>query len=434
MPCENIGLCGGCTFRDLSYIEQVKYKENKVKDSLSIFFDADTEFQNIIESPLTFGYRNKMEFSFGDDKRDGPLNLGMHQKSSFYNILNANNCDLISSEMKEVVSKTIFFFRKKNISYYHKKRFTGYLRNLIIRKSFYENKLLLNIVTSAFTSANTNEQVCANVNDKVGMNAQCCKDEAEQTHIIDLDELSLLNEYVEYIKSDYISGILHTTNNQTSDAVKCDNIECLYGEDYITEKVCDIYFKISPFSFFQTNTLCANLLYQKTKEFAISDNNNQDKILYDLFCGTGTITQIMSKYFKKVIGVEIVEEAVEKAKVNAILNEITNVEFILNDVNKFIDDVVNVITKNDIKEPSISQICIPDIIILDPPREGIIEKTLHKILSMKTKRLIYISCKLHSLERDTSIIINAGYKLKKICPVDMFPWTDNVETVALFEL
>ena len=393
MSCENIGLCGGCTFRDLSYEEQITYKENKVKETLSKYFDANTEFQNIIKSPLIYAYRNKMEFSFGDDKKDGPLNLGMHQKRSFYNILNANNCDLISDEMKEILSKTLIFFRGKGISYFHKKKFTGYLRNLIIRKSFYENKILINLVTTS-----------------------------------DINDNQLLSDYVNHIKADYISGILHTTNNRTSDAVKCDKLECLYGVDCLTEKVCDIYFKISPFSFFQTNTYCAEKLYNKAKEFALSDTDNKDKVLYDLFCGTGTIAQIMSKEFKRVIGVEIVAEAVEKAKENAVINNINNVEFLTYDVNKFIDLIVN-----DVKDET-TTLYKPDILILDPPREGIIEKTLYKILSMKPQRFVYISCKLQSLERDADIILKDGYKLKKICPVDMFPWTDNVETVALFEL
>ena len=392
--CNNIGLCGGCTFRDLNYQQQIEYKENKVRDALSKYFDLDTEFQSIVPSPLTTAYRNKMEFSFGDDKKDGPLNLGMHQKRSFYNILNATECDLISEEMKEIVSKTLFFFREKNISYFHKKRFKGYLRNLVLRKSYYENKILVNLVTSS---------------DFVGANA-CGA-------LISIDENQLLSEYVDYIKSDYIAGILHTVNNQVSDAVKCEEIKILYGVDYLTEKVCDIYFKISPFSFFQTNSLCASKLYEKAKEFALSGNDYKDKVLYDLFCGTGTIAQIMSKEFKKVIGVEIVPEAVNKAKENAILNNITNVEFLCDDVNKYIDNIDNA-----------------DILILDPPREGIIEKTLNKILSLKPQAIVYISCKLQSLERDSAIILKGGYKLRKVCPVDMFPWTDNVETVALFSL
>lgn len=419
--CENIGLCGGCTFRELSYQQQIEYKENKVRISLSQYFDVDTEFQTIVPSPLTTAYRNKMELSFGDDKKDGPLNLGMHQKRSFYNILNADNCDLISDEMKEVVSKTLLFFREKGIRYFHRRTFRGYLRYLVLRKSYYENKLLVNLVTSSDLSYRDEViNYSSEIND--------CRGEVPKSQIVGanacraltpMDENQLLSEYVEYIKNDYIAGIIHTINNQVSDAVKCDDMKLLYGVDYLTEKVCDIYFRISPFSFFQTNSLCAEKLYLKAKEFALSDNGCKDKVLYDLFCGTGTIAQIMSKDFKKVIGVEIVSEAVEKAKENAELNNIINVEFLCEDVNKFIDTV-----------------CMSEdnILILDPPREGIIEKTLNKILSMKPQTLVYISCKLQSLERDAALILQAGYKLKKVCPVDMFPWTDNVETVALFRL
>lgn len=389
MSCKYIGLCGGCNFRELSYEEQLQYKQNKVKSLLEKYFIDDTEFQDIIASPLIYGYRNKMELSFGDDKKDGPLNLGMHQKRSFYNILNADNCDLISDEMKEVVSKTLFFFREKGFRYYHRRIFKGYLRYLVLRKSFFENKLLVNIVTSS--DYNYDKQT----------------------------EEEVLNEYVDYINKDYIAGIFHTINNQVSDAVKCDDIELLYGTDCLTERVCDIYFKISLFSFFQTNSLCAEKLYLKAKEFALVDDDSKDKVLYDLFCGTGTIAQIMANDFKKVIAVEIVAEAVEKAKENAFINNITNVKFICEDVNKYIDTLL-------FDESG--------TIILDPPREGIIEKTLNKILLMTPKRIVYISCKIQSLERDAELILKAGYKLKKVCPVDMFPWTDNVETVALFTI
>lgn len=390
MACENIGLCGGCHFRELSYEEQLQQKQNKVRLALEKYFDKDIDFQDIVPSPLIYGYRNKMELSFGDNIKDGPLNLGMHQKKSFYNILNADKCDLISDEMKEVVSKTLLFFREKNFKYYHRKTFKGYLRYFVLRKSYYENKLLVNLVTSS------------------------------DYNYKDKNEDDLLREYVEYIKNDNIAGILHTINDHISDAVKCDSIKLLYGVDYLNEKVCNIYFKISPFSFFQTNSLCAEKLYMKVKEFALNNDTYGKAVLYDLFCGTGTIAQIMSQYFDKVIGVEIVKEAVEKAKENAIINNITNAKFICDDVNKYIDTLVNNVSAN-------------YTLILDPPREGIILKTLNKILTMKPQRITYISCKLQSLERDTEFILNEGYKLTKVCPVDMFPWTDNVETVALFE-
>ena len=400
MKCENIGLCGGCTFRDIDYDNQLKLKQDKVKNALEKYFDDNTEFQNIVASPLQQGYRNKMEFSFGDNVKNGPLTLGLHQKKSFYNILNANNCDLVTDDIKEVISKTLKYFSEKNINYFHKRTFKGYLRNLVVRKSFYENRLLINLVT---TSDYNNNYIA---------------------------EDDLLNEYVNIIKNDNIAGILHTINNQVSDCVKCEKLKFLYGEDFLTEKICGIYFKISPFSFFQTNSLCAEKLYEKIKQFAIFDNEEDNKktILYDLFCGTGTISQIMSKEFSKTIGVEIVEEAVEKAIENAKINNIDNAIFLSLDVNKFIDDIVNNNFYIDSEKITINN---NDVLILDPPREGIIEKTLNKILSLQIKKIVYVSCKLASFERDLLIFKNEGYKLIKVCPVDMFPWTDNVETVGL---
>ncbi len=405
--CDKIGICGGCIDRNLTYDEQLKNKQDMVKnlidearEKIEVQYDIklnDYIFEDIITSPNIFKYRNKMEFSFGDDKKDGPLTLGMHQKKSFYNVVDAVNCDLISDDMKSILSITLDFFKNKNIKYFHKRTHIGYLRHLVLRKSFYENNIMINLVTT--------------------------------TQIDQNYEKELLSEYVDILiknqnKYNYnIKSIIKTTNNSLSDAVKVDSMDILFGDEYIVEKLFDYKFKISPFSFFQTNTLGAEKLYNKVKSYLI-DNETNDKfdLVYDLYCGTGTITQVVSDVCKKVIGVEIVEEAVDKAKENADYNNISNVQFICADVNEYVKT-----NKTDLNIDNKNL-----AIILDPPRDGVNKNALSTVLQFGAKKIVYISCKIQSLARDYEYFNNYGYDLIKVCPVDMFPWTKNIETVAMF--
>jgi 23S rRNA (uracil-5-)-methyltransferase RumA len=209
-----------------------------------------------------------------------------------------------------------------------------------------------------------------------------------------------------------IKGILHTINDSMSDMVQSDETKVLHGTEHINEKLVDLNFDISPFSFFQTNTLGAEKLYDVVRQYI---GNTKDKIIFDLYTGTGTIAQIMSPVAKKVIGVEIVEEAVVKAKENASLNGITNCEFIAGDVLKVVDDLEEE----------------PDIIILDPPRSGIHPKAINKITSFTPETFIYISCNPKALLVDLPVFIEAGYEVKKAVAVDMFPMTGHVECVVL---
>lgn len=404
--CDKIGLCGGCINRDLTYDEQLKNKQDMVKNlidgarnNIEIEYNkklTDYIFEDIIPSPNIFKYRNKMEFSFGDDKKDGPLTLGMHQKKSFYNVVDAVNCDLIDDDMKTIVSITLDFFKNKNITYFHKRTHIGYLRHLVLRKSFYENNIMINLVTTSQFDKN--------------------------------DETKLLSEYKDILinsqeKYKYnIKSIIRTVNDSLSDAVKVDRMEILFGDEYLVEKLFNLKFKISAFSFFQTNTFGAEKLYEKVKSYLLDNEiNNKFDLVYDLYCGTGTISQVISDVCKNVIGVEIVEEAVNKAKENAELNNIHNVQFISNDVNEYVkSNKINLIDNNN------------SAVILDPPRDGVNKNALSTILQFSAKKIIYISCKIDSLVRDYEYFNNYGYDLIKLCPVDMFPWTKNVETVALF--
>ena len=213
-----------------------------------------------------------------------------------------------------------------------------------------------------------------------------------------------------------IAGILHTKNDSVAEAVKNEGTEILYGQDYFYEELLGLKFRISPFSFFQTNSLGAEVLYQTAREY-IGDSLDEkaEKTVYDLYSGTGTIAQILSPAAKHVIGVEIVEEAVEAAKENAQLNQLKNCDFIAGDVLKVLDSIEEK----------------PDFIVLDPPREGIHPKALEKIIRYGVDRMIYISCKPTSLQRDLEVLQAQGYVVERICCVDMFPGTVHVETVVL---
>ena len=419
--CPYFGLCGGCAYQTMSYENQLALKEGMVKKLLDKALrnqksiDAGTDdisgnsaeasqdtyiWEGILPSPVINGYRNKMEFTFGDEYKDGPLALGLHKKGSFHDILNVSGCEIIGSDWSKILDYSLAFFTDKNVPFYHRMRHEGVLRNLVIRQSKATGEFLINLVTSTQW-------------EKYGINVN----EILESYAAGIVALSQEADF-----EGNIAGILYTENDSLGDVVQCDRIECLYGKDYITEEVMGLKFKISPFSFFQTNTKGCEVLYSKAREYIMSmksmsgdDSNDRGKVVFDLYSGTGTIAQMMSPAAGKVIGIEIVAEAVEAAKENAKLNGLDNCEFIAGDVLKAIDLVEDK----------------PDVIILDPPRDGINPKALDKILAFGVNEMVYISCKPTSLARDLEIITERGYRVVKACAVDQFPGTNHVETVVL---
>ncbi len=382
--CPHFGICGGCTYQTLSYENQKKVKEEQVRSLLETVV-KDLPWEGIKESPIEFEYRNKMEFSFGDEVKDGPLTLGLHKKNSFYDIVQVTGCKIVRRAYNQIVELVVNFFKEREIPYYKKKSHEGYLRHLVVRSSIKTGNILINLVTSSQMEVDLAPLV-------------------EQ-----LLKLSSSREF-----DGKIVGILHTVNDSMADIVQKDAMHILYGKDYFYEYLLDLKFKISPFSFFQTNTLGAEVLYETARDF-IGDID--DKVVFDLYSGTGTIGQMMAAVAKKVIGVEIVEEAVEAAKENAKMNGIDNCEFIAGDVLKVVDTL-------DVK---------PDAIVLDPPRDGIHPKAIGRIIDFDAKELVYISCKPTSLVRDLEILLAAGYEVKRACAVDMFPQNPNVETICLLK-
>lgn len=382
--CPNAGICGGCLYQGFPYEETLRIKEEQVKGLLKGYIEAsDIVYDGIAGSPLECGYRNKMEYTFGDSYKDGPLALGLHKRGSFYDIVDADACRIADRDFGMILEYTRVFFSERNVTFYHRMNHVGVLRHLLLRKAAKTGEILAALVTSSESAGEGLWEEWKN----------------------GLLSLGLSGHY---------SGILHIINDSEADAVKCDAMEVLYGQDYFEEEILGLKFKITPFSFFQTNSLGAELLYDRARSYIREHIGGG--MVFDLYSGTGTIAQLLAPAAGKVVGVEIVEEAVAAAGENAKANGLSNCEFIAGDVLKVLDDF------KDAK---------PDCIILDPPRDGINPKALGKILAYNVENIVYISCKPTSLARDMVAISYAGYSIKRWGMVDMFPFTGNVETVCL---
>ena len=420
-PCPHFGICGSCHYLSMTYEKEQELKQNQVKELLMDVLSKQTitaKWDEIKKSPIRFEYRNKMEFSFGDSMKNGPLSLGMHKRGSMHDIVTVDHCQIMDEDYRKILKCVLDYFSKMyvpkdltielkddvkenanevsseivkevsnaTVSFYHTMQRKGYLRHLLVRKAKKTGEILVDLVTTT-----------------------------QEEH-----DLTTLKEELCSLQLDgHIIGFLHTKNDSLSDAVVDQGTEIIFGQDSFTEELLGLKFLITPFSFFQTNSLSAEVLYNQVREYVKlgmkKSNLEKARVLYDLYCGTGTISQLMSEVADKVIGVEIVEEAVEAAKENAKRNGLNNCEFIAGDVLKVLDDITEK----------------PDYIILDPPRDGIHPKALQKIINYGVEHLVYVSCKPTSLARDLEIFIENGYQAERICAVNQFPNTVHVESVVL---
>lgn len=412
--CPHFGTCGGCIYQSLPYESQLELKAGQVKKLMeeAIGDACEYEFLGIKPSPKQYEYRNKMEFSFGDEYKDGPLALGMHKRGSFYDLVTVTDCQIVDEDFRTILKLTQSYFQKNGQTFYHRLRHEGYLRHLLVRKATKTGEILIDLVTT--TQEHKGRMQTVGEDNSVVQNGAITEAKGFQG-----SEEELLRGWAEVIRSaelkGSIKGILHTKNDSVADIVKNEGTDILWGEDFFYEELLGLRFKISPFSFFQTNSLGAEVLYSTAREFILGQNSLSDKVLFDLYSGTGTIAQMLAPVCKEVVGVEIIEEAVEAAKENAKLNGLENCRFIAGDVLKALDDIEEK----------------PDYIVLDPPRDGIHPKAIQKILAYGVENMIYISCKPTSLARDLEIFLARGYRVEKICCVDMFPGTPHVETVVL---
>ncbi|AJD25748.1 23S rRNA (uracil(1939)-C(5))-methyltransferase RlmD [Clostridium botulinum] len=379
--CPHFGQCGGCSTQYIPYEKQLELKEEQL---LKLFKSKEIrgfDFLGVEKSPEEYEYRNKMEFTFGDMEKGGDLTLGMHVKNRNFSIVTVDKCEIVDRDFRNILTTVVNYFNEKRLPKYRVMSHEGFLRNLVIRKAKNTGEILINIVTTSQMEFDFKEIVDMLLKGE-------CKGE--------------------------IKGILHTINDTLSDVVQVDKLEILYGRDYIIEELLGLKFKIAPEAFFQTNSKGAEKLYSIVKDFL---GDASSKVVFDLYCGTGTIGQIVASKAKKVIGVELIEEAVKAANENAKLNGLNNCEFIAGDVAKVIKDV---------KQK-------PDIIILDPPRPGVHPVALEYVVKFEPKEIIYVSCNPKTLVDDLKYLIDNGYKLEKVKGMDMFPHTPHLETCVLLQ-
>ncbi len=377
--CKHDQFCGGCIHQGTPYEKQVEMKGREVLRLLDAKEVKYERFLGIEGSPKQYAYRNKMEYTFGDQVKDGEMTLGMHQKGRFMSIVTVDECQLVDTDFNIILKAVLEFCNKHEYKFYHKKTHKGLMRNLIIRKGERTRELLINVVTSSQMEFD------------------------EKAFVECMQGLSLENELV---------GVLRTINDGLADAVNCDELRILWGRDHYMEKIMGLDFKVSAFSFFQTNIEAVERLYTEALQLI---DNLEGKTVFDLFCGTGTITQALALRAKMAIGVELVAEAVEAAKVNAELNELENCQFIAGDVFDVLDHIAEK----------------PDVIVVDPPRMGIQNKTLSKILDYGVKQIVYISCNPKTLAENLQFMQLHGYEVKTVKAFDNFPMTKHVECVVL---
>ena len=379
--CRDSKLCGGCSYQGVPYEEQLKNKEGETKSLLDRKDIRYGEFIEIEPAPDRFGYRNKMEYTFGDMEKGGPMTLGMHRKKHFMSIVTVDECQLVHEDFNRVLRAVLDFVSSRGYSHYHKKTHKGLMRHLILRRGVRTGELLVNVVTSS----------------EEGF------DEEAFTSMI----LSLPLE-------NRVAGVLRTINDRLADAVYCDELRVLYGRDYYEEEIMGLKFKVSAFSFFQTNVEAVEKLYS----YAIGlIDDFESKKVFDLYCGTGTISQAMAKSAGEVVGIEIVEEAVRAAEENAAYNGIENCRFISGDVFEVLD--------------SLPENEKPDVIVVDPPRVGISANALDKIIGYGVDQIVYISCNPKSLAENLYYMQYYGYEVRSVKPFDNFPGTKHVECVVL---
>lgn len=381
--CKHASFCGGCSFQGVEYSEQLERKQELVDKLIASKKLKIENKKPIVPAPKIYGYRNKMEYTFGDEQKGGEMTLGFHQKGRFHSITTVDECQLVSDDFNRILRGTLNFALEKGYPKYNKKTHEGLMRNLVVRCGERTDELLLNIITQSEERA------------------RCTFD--AQAYVDAMLALPLDRKIV---------GIVHTENDRFSDAVHGSDANLIYGRDFYVEKIMGLDFQVGCFTFFQTNISAVERLYSDAISLI---DDFQDKKVFDLFCGTGTIAQSVAKGCKSVIGVDIVEDSILAARENAKRNGLENCEFICGDVFKVL---------NEIDEK-------PDIVIVDPPRAGIEAKALDKILSYEVPEIVYISCNPKTLVSNLYYLQYFGYEIKHFQAYDNFPWTDHVETVVL---
>ncbi len=393
--CTHFGTCGGCKWQNMHYEAQLEFKQNQVLDNFSKIGGVTIEkFNDILGSDKIYNYRNKMEFTFSNKrwlKEDEIKNdeniidknaLGFHVPGMFDKVIDLKKCFLQENPSNKIRNSVKEFALENNLSFFDIRNQKGFLRNLMIRNTNIGELMVL-----------------------------------VQFYYEDKKKIDLL---MNFIKKSFkeITSLLYTVNEKANNTIYDQKIICFYGRKYITEKIGDLSFKIGPKSFFQTNSDQAEVLYKSAKKLADITKNDT---VYDLYTGTGTIAQFIASNAKKVIGIDSVPEAIEAANLSAIDNNISNCMFFAGDMKNMFSD--NFIQKNG----------KPDIIITDPPRDGMHKKVIEQLLKIMCRRIVYISCNPATQARDIALL-KEKYEISNMQTVDMFPHTHHVENILVLDL
>lgn len=404
--CSDADHCGGCNYQTLPYETELMIKGEQMNELYAPVFKGRVP---LFPSPIIEAYRNKMEYTFGDRFKGGPLCLGLHKPKHYYDILSTEACNIVPDDFNKIRAAVEKFARDKGLTFYHRLDRRGYLRHLVIRSSRAGDQLMINLVTRTFES----EDAFEHRSDSNSDNSSEAGPDREIGNFLHGED-KILNDFTNRLRSLSLTGnlisIYHTRNDSPADAVIAEDLTLLWGKAELEEEISGLNFKIGPFSFFQPNVAGAEKLYKKAMEFA---GDLSGKTVYDLYCGTGTLTQIAGQKAQRVIGVEIVEEAVEKARLSAMENGMVNVKFIVDDVLKQLADLAEKGDK-------------PDLVLLDPPREGVHPKAVKYIIEAQPEKIVYISCNPKSQIRDLELFLEGGYKIEKIAAFDQFPRTKHV--------
>lgn len=378
VDCSTYKRCGGCDLRHMTYDNTLELKKNAVQSLVNKSLKQKVEAEKTIGMENPFYYRNKAQYPLGLDK-DGNPACGIFAQRT-HTIIPIDKC-FIQTEISQEIAKTILeFIKENNISVYNEENQTGLFRHIVVKVGKYTNEVMCILVING-------------------------KNFPKEEKLVEL----LCNKHKN------IRTIVKNINDKNTNVILGRENINLYGDGYIEDKLGDYTFKISPLSFYQINPVQAERLYNIAIESA---NLNKEDILFDLYCGIGTIGIFASKYVKKVYGIEIVEQAIKDAKENAKMNDIQNIDFMVGDVEQAFDELIN--KKN----------IIPTAIIVDPPRKGLDDRTIENIIKVRPKRLVYISCNPATMVRDLAKLEDT-YTITKIQPVDMFPYTKHVECVAV---
>ena len=374
--CEAFKSCGGCSFGHIKYVEELKYKAQKVEDAFKRIGGLTPEFKPIVASPETKRYRNKAQYPVR--RENGILNIGFYAKKS-HRVIDGGDCLLQPVDFTEIIGIFRKWISNNNITVYNEEIGIGLIRHIYLRKAFATGEIMVCVVINGNTIPNSEELI---------------------------ENLKSINGF---------KTLVVNINREKTNVVLGDTCNALYGDGYITDILCGIKIKLSPLSFYQVNRNGAELLYKKAAEYVAP---TPDQTILDLYCGTGTIGLSMANSVNELVGVEIIPEAIEDAKINAKLNNIENARFICGDAS---------VAAEELKNDGIK----PDTVILDPPRKGCAEELLKTVSEINPQKIVYVSCDPATLARDCSRLLTLGYEVNEVTPVDMFPRTHHVESVAL---